>query len=157
MPSGNGVEVLVGVFVGSIHDLLKVCFPCYASAIVENLEMMIEGGIQDGEILVNPCERFVSSGNIERCAARFMRPCRVDGRLVGGRDSQMALEGLEDTDSGIVVLLGPSQVWLGSVLPRKYGGACGVGYSPIGQRIGQMERERRGEMFTRIVLRPLFR
>ena len=110
MPSGNSVEVLVSFFVGLIYDLLEVCFPCHAPVVLEDFKVTIEGGIQDGKILVNPRERFFSKGDVERCAARFRSPCGVDGRLVGWCDSQMLLDGFEKADGGIIVRLGASQM-----------------------------------------------
>lgn len=43
----------------------------------------------------------------------------------------MFLRRLEDTDSGVVVRLGPGQVRFGGVLPGKCDGARGVWYGPI--------------------------
>ena len=134
MPSRDSVKVLVGLFVGFIYDLLKVRFPCYAPAVVEDLKVTIEGGIQDGEILVNPRERFVGKGDVESGAAGLRSSCRVNRSPGGWCDSQMLLDGLENTDSGIVVCLGPSQMRFGSVLPREFDGACSIRYSPVEQR-----------------------
>lgn len=122
MPSRNGVEVLVSVSVGLIHDLLEVCFPHHITIPIEDLKVTIKWGVQDGEILVNPCERFFSKGDIERGIARFGSSRSVDGRPVGWRDSEVFLSSLEDVYSGVVVRLRPSQMRFGSVLPRKRNG-----------------------------------
>jgi len=45
MPSRNGVEVLVSVFVGLIHDLLEVCFPRHVAVLVEDLKVTIKRGV----------------------------------------------------------------------------------------------------------------
>ena len=119
MPSRNGVEVLVSVSVGLIHDLLEVCFPHHIPIPIEDLKVTIKGSVQDGEILVNPRERFFSKGDIERGIARFGSSRRVDGRLVGRRDSEVFLSSLEDADSSVVVRLRPSKMRFGSVLPGK--------------------------------------
>lgn len=108
MPSRNGVEVLMSASVGLIHDLLEVCFPHHIAIPIEDLKVTIKGGVQDGEILVNPREWFFSKGDIERGVARFGSSRRVDGYLVGWRDSEVFLSNLEDADSGIIVRLRPS-------------------------------------------------
>jgi len=119
MPSRDSIEVLVSVFVGLIRGLLEVCFPRHVAVLVEDLEVTIEGGVQDREILVDPCERLVGQGDVERGVARFRSSRRVDGRLVGWYDSEVLLSSLENADSGVVVRLGPGQMWLGGVLPGK--------------------------------------
>ena len=105
MPSRNSVEILVSAFVGLIYDLFEVCFPRHVAALVEDLKVTIKRGVQDGEILVNPRERFFSKGNIECGITRFGGSRRVDGRLVGWRDSEVFLSSLEDADSCVIVRL----------------------------------------------------
>jgi len=117
MPSGNGIEVLVGVFVSLIHDLLEVGLPRHVAILVEDLKVTIEGGVQNGEILVNPRERCVGEGDVESGVARLGGPRGVHGGLTGRGDSEVFLSGLKNADSGVVVRLGPGQVWFGSVLP----------------------------------------
>jgi len=134
MPSGDSVEVLVGVFVGSIHDLLEVCLPRHITTLVEDLKVTVEGGVQDREILVNPRERPVGKGDVKSGIARFRGPCRVDGDLIGWCDPEVPLSSPKNADSGIIVCLGPGQMGFGSVLPGKCNGTCSVRYSSIESR-----------------------
>ena len=105
MPNRNGVEVLVSIFVGLIHDLLEVCFPRHVAVLVEDLKVTVKRGVQDGEILVNPCERLFSKGDVERGTARFGSSRGVDGRLFWWCDSEVFLSSLEDVNSCFVVRL----------------------------------------------------
>jgi len=131
MPSWDSVEVLVGVFIGLIHDLLEVCLPRHIATLVEDFKVTVEGGVQDWEILVNPRERFVGKGDVESGVARFRGPCGVDGELIRWCDSEVPLSGPKETHSGIIVCLRPGQMRFGSVLPGKCDGACSVRDSSI--------------------------
>ena len=159
MPSRNSVEVLMSVFVGLIHDLLEVCFPHNVSVAVQDFKVTIERSVQYREILVNPCERFVSKGNIERCVAGFGSSCSVYRRLIGRFDSKMFLSGLENADSSVVVCLRPCQVRFGGVLPRKCDSTCSIWYSPIKPREGGLSEtdSKRREGITGIILQLLRR
>ena len=150
MPSGDSVEVLVGVLVGLIHDFLEVCLPRHIATLVEDFKVTVEGGVQDGEILVNPRERPVGKGDVESGVARFRGPCGVHGDLIGRCDSEVPLSSPKNADSGIIVCLGPGQMWFGGVLPGKCDGACSVRYSSIKsnqRRIRQDREENRGNNY----------
>ena len=151
MPSRDSIEVLVSVFISLVHDLLEVRFPRHVAILVEDLKMSIEGSVQDREVLVDPCKRFVSKGNIERGVARFGSSRRVDGRLVGWRDSEVFLSSLKDTDSSVVIRLGPSQMWFGSVLLGKCDGTRSIWYSSMKPKRRQIRWGcvRRGENYRK--------
>ena len=131
MPSGDSVEVLVGVFVSLIHHLLEVRLPRHIATLVEDLKVTVKGGVQDREILVDPRERSVGKGDVESGVARFRGPCGVDGDLIGWCDFEVPLSSLKNADGGIIVCLGSGQMGFGSVLPGKRDGACSVRYSSI--------------------------
>ena len=116
MPSGDSVKVLVGVFVRLVHDLLEVRFPYHIATFIEDLEVTVEGGVQDREILVNPREWSVGKRDVKSGVAGFRGPCGVDGDLIRRCDSEVPLSSPKNANCGIIVCLRPGQMRFGSVL-----------------------------------------